>query len=152
VTVRILDGADQGRNATSDGFTGTYRLENLTAGNVTLSATGDGFQEDRRSVTLVNGSNTLDFTLPFAPAPAIEISATQLNASPGGSEWQFEAKGNTSFRSYDWDFGDGGAASNSRATESHFYIVPGVYLVKVSAVPTNNGPRVNAQLTITVSF
>jgi hypothetical protein len=24
--------------------------------------------------------------------------------------------------------------------------------VKVSAVPTNNGPRVNAQITITVSF
>jgi PKD repeat protein len=152
VTVRIVDGADQGRNTVSDGFTGTYRFENLTAGNVTFSATGDGFQEDRRSATLVNGSNTLDFTLPFAPPPAIEIVASQLNSSSGGSEWGFEARGNIPFRSYDWDFGDGGAASNSRALESHFYLTPGVYLVKVSAVPTNNGPRVTAQITITVSF
>src|SRR5262250_1893278 len=60
VNVRLVDGADAGRNAQSDGFSGAYRIEGLSAGNVTLSATGDGFLEDRRSITLVNGNNTLD--------------------------------------------------------------------------------------------
>lgn len=152
VAIRIVDGADTGRNTVSDAFTGGYRLELLTAGNVTVSATGEGFLEDRRSITLVNGNNTLDFTLPTAPPPSIEIRATQLNASAGGSEWGFEAVSSTSFRSYDWDFGDGGAASNSRSTESHLYLTPGIYAVRVSAVPTNNGPRVTATTTITVSF
>jgi PKD repeat protein len=148
VSIRVVDGADAGRNTVSDAFTGGYRLELLTAGNVTLSATGEGFLEDRRSFTLVNGNNTLDFTLATAPPPSIEINATPLNSS----EWAFEAVSSTSFRSYDWDFGDGGAASNSRSRESHVYLAPGDYQIRVSAVPTNNGPRVTATKTITVIF
>lgn len=152
VTVRIVDGADQGKTTISDAFTGGYRFEGLTAGNVTFSATGDGFVEDRRSLTLVNGNNTQDFTLAAAPPPSIEIRAQQLNASPAGAEFGFEAVSTTSFSRYDWDFGDGGASSNARSTEQHMYLVPGEYGVRVSAVPSNNGPRVTATLKITVIF
>jgi hypothetical protein len=152
ITVRIVDGADQGKTSVSDAFTGGYRFEGLTAGNVNFSATGDGFLEDKRSIQLVNGNNTQDFTLNTAPPPSIEIMAQQLNANPGGSEWGFEAVSSTSFKSYDWDFGDGGAISNGRSREQHLYLAPGNYGVRVSAVPTNNGPRVTASLAIQVSF
>ena len=152
VTVRILDGADQGKTSVSDAFTGGYRFEGLTAGNVMFSASGDGWVEDKRSIQLVNGNNTQDFTLATAPPPSIEIMAQQLNATPGGAEFGFEAVSSTSFRSYDWSFGDGGAISNGRAREQHQYLVPGVYGVGVSAVPANGGPRVTATLKIEVSF
>jgi PKD repeat protein len=152
VRVRAVDGADAGKDATSDPFTGAFRLEGLTAGNVTFSATGDGFLEDRRSVTLVNGNNTQDFTLAIAPPPSIEIKAQVITASGTSAEWGFEAASSTSFRSYDWDFGDGGAISNGRAREQHVYLAPGIYGVGVSAVPSNGGPRVTATLVIQVSF
>jgi len=153
VRVRIVDGTDQGKDATSDGFTGAYRLEGLTAGNVTVSATADNFLEDRKSVTLVNGSNTQDFTLANAPPPSVEIRAQPLNADPGiSSEWGFEAVSTTSFSRYDWDFGDGGAVSNGRSKEAHVYMTTGVYQVRVAATPSNGGARVTAALTITVSF
>lgn len=153
VTVRVTDGANAGRNTVSDAFNGSYRLESLTAGSVTFSATGEGFLEDRRSITLVNGNNTLDFSLATAPPPSIEINAVILNANPGvSSEWGFEAQSSTSFRSYDWDFGDGGAVSNGRSREAHNYLNPGVYVVRVSAVPTSGGARVTGTRTITVTF
>ena len=152
VTVRILDGADQGKTSVSDAFTGGYRFEGLTAGSVTLSATGDGFLEDKRSIQLVNGTNTQDFTLATAPPPSIEIKAQQLTANPSSAEWGFEAVSSASFKSYDWDFGDGGAVSNGRAREQHQYLIPGIYGVGVSAVPTNGGARVTATLLITVTF
>ena len=153
VRVRIVDGADAGKDAVSDAFTGAYRFEGLTAGNVTLSATGDGFLENRQSITLVNGNNTQDFTLPFAPPPAVEIKAQPLNVEPGvSSEWGFEATGNTTFSRYDWDFGDGGAVSNGRSTEAHVYTTQNVYQVRVRATPSNGGAAVVGTLTITVSF
>ena len=152
VTVRILDGPDQGKTSASDAFTGGYRFEGLTAGNYNFSATGDGFLEDKRNINLVNGNNTQDFTLATAPPPSIEIKAQALTSSPSGAEWGFEAASSTSFRSYDWDFGDGGAISNGRAREQHQYLIPGVYGVGVSAVPSNGGARVTATLKIEVSF
>jgi len=153
VRVRIVDGADQGKDAVSDAFTGGYRIEGLTAGNVTVSATADDFQEDRKSITLVNGSNTQDFTLPFAPPPAVEIRAQALNVDPGvSSEWGFEATGNTTFSRYDWDFGDGGAVSNGRASEAHVFTQQNVYQVRVRAQPSKGGNPVIGTLTITVSF
>jgi PKD repeat protein len=136
----------------SDAFTGGYRFEGLTAGNYNFSATGDGFVEDKRNINLVNGNNTQDFTLATAPPASIEIMVQQLNASPTGAEFGFEAVSSASFKSYDWDFGDGGAISNGRAREQHRYLFPGVYGVGVSAVPNNGGARVTATLKIEVSF
>jgi hypothetical protein len=62
-TVTIVDGTDAGRSAITDG-TGEYRLDRLTPGNATLSATASGFQETRSGV-FINGANTLDFTFPI---------------------------------------------------------------------------------------
>lgn len=152
VTVRIVDGPDQGKTSMSDPFTAAYRFEGLTAGNYNFSATGEGFVEDKRNINLVNGNNTQDFTLDIAPPPSIEIRAQQLNATPGGAEFGFEAVSNTSFKSYDWSFGDGGAISNGRAREQHMYLAPGDYGVGVSAVPANGGPRVTATLKVEVRF
>lgn len=152
VTVRILDGPDQGKTSVSDSLTGAYRFEGLTAGNYNFSATGDGFLEDKRNINLVNGNNTQDFALAIAPPPSIEIRAQQLTATPGGSEWGFEAVSTTSFKSYDWDFGDGGSITNGRSREQHMYLVPGIYGVGVRGFPSNGGPPVTATLVIQVSF
>lgn len=153
VKITVADGPDMGRTATSDGFTGAYRFESLTIGNANFIATATNFLEDRRGV-FVNGTNTLDFTLAPGPppGPALEITGQQLNSGGGVSEWGFQATGSGSFKSYNWDFGDGGAASNSRAFESHLYTAAGVYLVRCNAVPTSGGPNVTATLTITVSI
>jgi hypothetical protein len=60
----ILDGPYAGRWTTSiDG--GDYRFENLTPGNVNVSAIADGYLESRSGV-FVNGINTLKFALESA--------------------------------------------------------------------------------------
>jgi PKD repeat protein len=153
VTVRILDGPDQGRTSVSDSLTGAYRFEGLTAGNYNFSATGDGFLEDKRNINLVNGNNTQDFSLGFAPPPSVEIRAQPLNVTPGfSSEWGFEATASIPISRYDWDFGDGGAVSNGRSTEAHVYLAQGVYQVRVRAVPTNGSTPLIGTLNITVTF
>jgi hypothetical protein len=63
-TVTILDGPDTGRSMmTGDG--GLYRFDNLTRSNANLSATASNYLEVR-SGTFINGTNTLNFTLPRA--------------------------------------------------------------------------------------
>jgi hypothetical protein len=152
VTVRVADGPDQGRNAVSDGFTGAYRFEGLTVGNQNFTATASGFLEDKRSV-FVNGTNTLDFTLASAPPqPPLTIVAQAVIVSTGYAEWRFEAVGTGSYRSYAWNFGDGGSVSAGRAVEQHLYEDDGEFTIRVEATPTGGGPVVTAETKITVVF
>jgi hypothetical protein len=153
VTVRVADGPDQGRNAVSDGFTGAYRLEGLTVGDHNFTATASGFLEDKRSV-FVNGTNTLDFTLAIGPPPGppLTIDARAVIVSLGYAEWRFEAVGSGSYRSYAWNFGDGGSVSAGRAVEQHLYDEDGEFTIRVEATPTGGGPVVTAETKITVVF
>jgi hypothetical protein len=61
VDIRILDGVNAGRSAVT-AENGTYRLDDLTAGNGNVSATASGWGEARAGVT-INGTNTLDFSI-----------------------------------------------------------------------------------------
>jgi hypothetical protein len=64
-TVTILDGANAGRAATTDGI-GLYRFEGLTAGNANLSARAAGFLEARTGA-FINGRDAVHFYLQLAP-------------------------------------------------------------------------------------
>jgi hypothetical protein len=58
--VVILDGPNAGRKATTNNK-GDYTFEGLAAGNTNVSVTAPEFEERRSGITLVNGTNTLDF-------------------------------------------------------------------------------------------
>ncbi len=60
-TVRIFDGVNAGKSTSTDG-SGAYRFDGLTSGNGNLVATADGYDESRAGV-VINGTNTLNFTL-----------------------------------------------------------------------------------------
>ena len=60
-TIRILDGPNAGRTATTSGG-GTYRFDGLTPGNANLSATAATWDESRAGV-FIDGTNTLSFTI-----------------------------------------------------------------------------------------
>jgi hypothetical protein len=62
--VVVLDGSNAGRSTTT-GDGGLYRLDNLTPGRGNLLATATDYLQARAG-TLIDGSNTLDFTLPRA--------------------------------------------------------------------------------------
>ena len=105
-------------------------------------ARASGYMEAGRG-TRVNGTNTLDFMLTPVPpaAPAITITSRIVSGGPGTAiqEWAFVATGTVPFTSYDWSFGDGGAASGSGAEEQHVYSTKGTFTVTVI------GKRSNAQ-------
>lgn len=153
VTVTVADGPDKDKKTVSDGFTGAYRFEGLTVGNANFTATASGFLEDKRGV-FVNGTNTLDFTLGFAPPPppALTIVAREVIKSAGYAEWSFEAVGTGSYRSYAWDFGDGGSVSAGRSLEQHLYVDDGEFVIRVEATPNGGGPLVRAETKVTVDF
>jgi hypothetical protein len=76
--IRILDGPNSGRTATSS-TSGTYRFDQLVAGNANLAATAPGFQENRQGIGLT-GTHTLNFTLqpmPVATGPRTSFGAGQ---------------------------------------------------------------------------
>lgn len=60
-TIRILDGANSGRTATTNA-NGEYRFDGLTSGNANLSANASGYSESRAGI-FINGTNTLNFAL-----------------------------------------------------------------------------------------
>lgn len=60
-TVRILDGVNAGKTATTN-VNGAYKFDDLAVGNGNLAASAVGYQESRAGV-YINGSNTLDFAL-----------------------------------------------------------------------------------------
>jgi ribosomal protein S28E/S33 len=61
VIVRVLDGPNAGRTATTD-TQGAYRFDGLTIANMNLSASQAGWDEARAGV-YVDGTNTLNFTI-----------------------------------------------------------------------------------------
>lgn len=61
-TVRILDGANTGRSVSTTA-SGSYRFDGLATGNANVSAGANGYQETRLG-TFINGTNTLNFSLP----------------------------------------------------------------------------------------
>ena len=145
--ILVLDGPNAGQSVEANG-NGEYRFASLTISNANLSANASGYLEDRRGV-FIDGTNTLNFTLapvppPPAPTPAISITARIVSGGPGSAlqEWAFTATGTVSFTSYDWDFGDGGAATNSTAQEQHLYRTKGKFTVTVTGRRSSGSPVV----------
>jgi hypothetical protein len=64
--VSILDGPNGGR-ATATENDGSYRFDDLMAGNTNVAVTAGGYIEERQSV-VVEGITRLDFTLQLDPA------------------------------------------------------------------------------------
>jgi len=60
-TVRILDGVNAGRSATTTG-TGDYVIEGLSIDDANVSARANGYEQAAKGVH-INGTNRLDFTL-----------------------------------------------------------------------------------------
>lgn len=79
VTVRILDGANADRSATTDAA-GEYRFDGLTSANGNLSASASGYAEGRAGV-FINGTNTLNFTL---QATSTTVSETLTGSASSG--------------------------------------------------------------------
>jgi hypothetical protein len=83
-TVTILDGPDAGKSMiTGDG--GQYRFDNLTRSNANVSATASNYLEVRNG-TFINGTNTLNFTLPRADLWSRSGVGPQMFAVPGSIE------------------------------------------------------------------
>lgn len=61
-TVRILDGANAGRTATTDG-SGQYRIDGLSSGNANVAASANGLEV--RAGVAIAGSTTLNLSLPY---------------------------------------------------------------------------------------
>jgi hypothetical protein len=152
--VTVLDGVDAGKSTTTNG-NGEYRFESLTIANANFTATATGFQEDRRG-TFINGTNTLNFTLPPAPPPppTLTIQAREKIRSVGYAEWAFVAvpsAGAGTFRTFSWDFGDGGGATNSPLPEeAHNYFASGDYVIRVTGTAVGSSTPHSASTTIHV--
>ena len=135
-TVTILDGANVAETAVTSSD-GSYRFAALTTGNVNFKATASLYDDDRRGV-LVNGTNSLNFTLtltPVATIPSITITGEIVSGGTGtNQEWRFTATTNQIFASYNWDFGDGSSAANGGAVEQHLYIAFATRTVTVTGV------------------
>jgi hypothetical protein len=145
--ITVLDGSNAGQSVDANG-NGEYRFDSLTIAGTNLSANASGYVEDRRGV-FVNGTNTLNFTLAPVPppppaAPAITITSSIVSGGPGTSsqEWAFVATGTVPFVSYDWSFGDGGAANNTGSREQHVYTSKGKFTVTVTGRRSSGSPIV----------
>ena len=141
----MLDGPNTGQSVVANG-NGEYRFESLAIANMNFTATASGYQEDRRG-TFVNGTNTLDFVLAVEPppppvTPAITITSRIISGGPGtaAQEWGFVANGTVSFTSYDWNFGDGATAFDSRSEEQHVYHAKGTFTVTVTGRRASGSP------------
>ncbi|OFW02480.1 MAG: hypothetical protein A3I61_15735 [Acidobacteria bacterium RIFCSPLOWO2_02_FULL_68_18] len=65
VRVAVLDGPNTDESVITNG-NGEYAFPTIIRGDTNFSARKNGYQEDRRSV-FVNGTNTLNFSLPAVP-------------------------------------------------------------------------------------
>jgi hypothetical protein len=149
ITLAIVEGADRGRE-TSTGSTGEYRFDGLNQGTITVRATGTGYQELRRDIS-ISGATVLDFFLDPVPQP-LTIVASPIAGGAGSQEWGFEARGTVPPSIYTWDFGDGGSVDNGREREGHVYEAVGDFVVRVIARPIGGGTPVTAEVTIMVRF
>jgi len=121
-------------------------------------------------------SNISGFTSPRDPAIVPDQGPTAAVAAPArvrtGQSVAFNGVGSSdsdgSIARFDWDFGDGAAAPNGGATQTHAYAKPGSYAAKVTATDNegcsttyltsgvtpycNAGPRGAATASIKVSY
>ena len=149
-TVTVLDGPNTGDTAvTTDG--GDYQFASLTTGNANFKATATGYDDDRRGV-LVNGTNSLNFTLTAVPAAAsITITAEIISGGTGTpvQEWRFTVTTNQTFASYNWDFGDGSSATDGGVEQQHLYTTFSARTVTVTGVYAD-GTTLDGTLEITI--
>ena len=153
-TITVLDGPNTGDTAvTTDG--GDYRFTSLTTGNANFKAAATGYDDDRRGV-LVNGTNSLNFTLTAVPATASMTITAELISGGTGSpiqEWRFTVTTNQTFESYNWDFGDGAAATGLGTerglVQQHVYVTKATRTVTVTGVYAD-GTTLDATLEITI--
>jgi PKD repeat protein len=148
--VAVIDGPNAGV-AVLTNANGSYRFESLSIANMNFSATATDYLEARAG-TFVNGTNSLNFALapvpppPPPPPPPVTPTITITSRLIGGNlpqEWGFTATSNvTGFTSYDWDFGDGGTSTGSRADEQHVYRQKGTFKVTVTGRRGNGDPVV----------
>ena len=150
--VAAIDGPNNGQ-AVLTNVNGSYRFESLTRANTNFSATASGYLEDRRGI-FVDGTANLNFVLSPVPAPApapapppaatITITSRIISGGGGSSvqEWGFSATSTVALTSYDWNFGDGGAASGVGADEQHVYRAKGTYTVTVTGRRSSGDPVV----------
>ena len=120
-TLKVLDGANAGRTATSTD--GNYRFENLAVGNANLSANGSGFSQTIKGL-FINGAVALDFALVRAPTPATQPSPSPTptpkpTPAPSGTRvgaicndgWHSSATGSGACSSHGgvrcWKYSDG---------------------------------------------
>ena len=150
--VAAIDGPNNGQ-AVLTNVNGSYRFESLTRANTNFSATASGYLEDRRGI-FVDGTANLNFVLSPVPAPApapapppaatITITSRIISGGGGSSvqEWGFSATSTVALTSYDWNFGDGAAASAVGADEQHVYRAKGTYTVTVTGRRSSGDPVV----------
>ena len=146
-TVTVLDGTNAGETAVTNDA-GDYLFASLTAGNANFQATATGYAEDRRG-TLVNGTASLNFTLTLVPTLTIAGEIISGGTGSAVQEWRFTVTTNDTFASYNWDFGDGSTATNSRPVEQHVYRTKGTRTVTVTGVRAN-GTTLESTLEITI--
>ena len=146
-TVTVLDGTHAGETAVTNDA-GDYRFASLTTGNVNFKATATGYDEDRRG-TLVNGTASLNFTLTLVPTLTIAGEIISGGTGTAVQEWRFTVTTNDTFASYNWDFGDGSTATNSRPVEQHVYRTKGTRTVTVTGVRAD-GTTLESTLEITI--
>jgi len=153
-TVTVLDGVNTGDTAVTDSA-GDYRFASLTTGNVNFKTTASGYFEKSQG-TSVDGTNSLNFTLTPVPAAAsITITAELISGGTGAplQEWRFTATTNQTFATYNWDFGDGAAATGLGAerglVQQHLYTTKATRTVTVTGVYAD-GTTLDGTLEITI--
>jgi len=147
-TVTVLDGVNAGETAVTNA-NGDYRFAELASGNVNFRASATGYDDDRRGI-LVNGIDSLNFSLTLIPA--LTITSEIVSGGPGTAiqDWRFTVTTNQTFVSYNWDFGDGQTLTGG-AVQQHTYFrsQSGARTVSVTAVRADES-TLDATLDITI--
>ena len=148
-TITVLDGVNVGETAVTNA-NGDYRFAELASGNVNFKATATGYDEDRRGI-LVNGTDSLNFTLTLTPT--LTIASVIVSGGPGTAiqDWRFTVTTNQTFVSYNWDFGDGQTLTGVGAVQQHTYFRAqgGALTVSVTAVRADESTQ-DVTLDITI--
>ena len=148
-TVTILDGVNVGETADTNA-NGDYRFAELASGNVNFKATATGYADDRQGI-LVNGTDSLNFTLTLTPT--LTITSVIVSGGPGTAiqDWEFTVTTNQTFASYNWDFGDGQTLTGGGTVQQHRYFrsQAGARTVSITAVRADESTQ-DATLDITI--
>ena len=101
---------------------------------------------------LVNGTNSLNFTLTLTPLPpSITITGERIIGGTGTAiqEWRFTLTTNQTFALYNWDFGDGTAAGDGGIEQQHVYRTKATRTVTVTGVRAD-GTTLNGTLEVVI--